>query len=71
MLTAFTIIMIIWAFVLYSVGRDVPSEVVVALIAGIFGDVTGYFTKAYLGKRNEEANKLEREKYNDGYDDNI
>lgn len=69
-LTAYNIIMTIWAFVLYSVGREVPSEIVVALISGLFGEVTGYFTKAYLGKRNEEANKIEREKY-DGYDDNL
>jgi len=57
-LTVFNIGMIIWAFILYSCGVDVPEGVVIALISGITGEYGSYLLRAHFGKKNEEANKL-------------
>jgi len=57
-LTVYNVMMTVWAFILYSIGMDVPEAIVIALISGLFGEFSGYLTRAYLGKRNEEANKL-------------
>ena len=37
----------------------------VAVVTEIFGVFGGYMIKAYLGKRNEEANKLKEKEWNE------
>lgn len=55
---AFSIITIFWGMILASCGKDIPTEVMVSIVAGLFGDITVYSVKAYFGKKKEEETRL-------------
>lgn len=64
-LTIYNIVMTIWAFILLTIGREVPAEIVVAFVVGLFGEFSSYLAKALMAKKAEEETRLKEKEMND------
>lgn len=68
-LTIFNMSLIIWGFILYTLDKEIPAEIIVSLITGLFGEFGSYLFKAFKAKDKEEQTKLYREEHGLGLED--